>query len=110
MSQYERVYAAFDRASLPHYMLDGLQRYLEQGIPPGSFMTAVLENDFINAACRADGSNRQCLHDWALFVYNHMPSSSWGNRAKVDAWMAAARARNAAIAHALATNHDGHDV
>lgn len=40
-----------------------LERYLNNGIMPGSFMTAVLENNLKEAIGRADMTNRSNLHN-----------------------------------------------
>lgn len=68
------------------YMADGVQRYVEDGIMPGDFLTAVLENDFKGAVSRADMSNLPLLHDWMIFVVNEMPLQAQGSPEKVRAW------------------------
>lgn len=47
--------------SLPAHMQDGMKRYIEDRIAPGGFAIAVLMNDFVNAATKADSINRQAL-------------------------------------------------
>jgi len=42
-------------------------------LPVGHFLTAVLKNDFIEACCRADSTNKMLLSMYALFLYNAMP-------------------------------------
>ena len=44
-----------------------------KNLPVGHFLTAVLENDFIEACCRADSTNKMLLPMYALFLYNHVP-------------------------------------
>jgi hypothetical protein len=63
-----------------------LERYLNQGISPGSFMTAVLENDLANAVGRADHQNLANLSNIVGYIYNHLPLSSWGSPEKVAKW------------------------
>lgn len=75
----------YDR--LPAHMQDGARRYIEQGIPPGSFLLAVLENNFTRAVSGADEINRQHLQDWAHWLIWDIPSAAWGSRSKVNAWM-----------------------
>ena len=65
----------------------GLVRYVEHGILPGSFLTAVLENNLTEAACRADSDNLPRLHMWADVVYNHVPTGARGEH--VAAWVRA---------------------
>ena len=82
-----------DYTCVPEHMRGGLQRYIEDGIEPGSFLLAVLANDFVNAIGMADGINREYLSDWALFLYNELPGRGshkpdcWGSREAVDNWI-----------------------
>ena len=68
------------------YMKDGLKRYIENGIPAGSFMTAMLANDFLGAVMKADATNLLRLRDWALFIANDLPDECWGSYEKVENW------------------------
>ena len=68
------------------YMADGLRLYFERGILPGSFMTAVLMNDFIAACHAADYTNRDALWEWGCWLYNNAPKGSWGSHDAVIAW------------------------
>ncbi len=71
---------------LPSYMHSGIRLYLLRGILPGSFLTAVLENNLAAAASQADDANRELLFDYANFLYNHFPSDAWGSPEKIKAW------------------------
>lgn len=68
------------------HMEPGVRLYVEEGIQPGSFMRAVLANDFMGAVKRADSSNGELLREWAQFVYNYLPSDCWGSYKTVDDW------------------------
>ena len=76
----------FDSCDIPDYMRDGITLYVEHGILPGSFMTAVLENKLVQAVGHADDTNSRLLKNYAMFLYNEMPSQSWGSPEKVDKW------------------------
>lgn len=80
----------YDRVPVD-YMADGLQRYIEHGVPPGSFMTAVLCNDLMDAAGRADDTNRRYLFEWAGWLYNYAPPACYGSPEKVKAWIESRR-------------------
>ena len=73
---------------LPEHMQDGMRLYIERGVEPGSFITAVLCNDLMGALGKADDINRHRLFDYGLFLYNEVPSSCFGSREKVAAWVA----------------------
>lgn len=77
------------RYDIPEYMRKGLALYLTEGRRPRHFLTAVLENDLLEACARADDTNLQLLPAYVRFLFNHAPSASFGSPAKVDAWMAA---------------------
>jgi hypothetical protein len=67
-------------------MEPSVRLYVEEGIPPGSFLKAVLANDFMRAVSRADSSNGELLREWAMFVYNYLPTDCWGSYEIVDGW------------------------
>lgn len=68
-------------------LLGALERYLNNGIMPGGFLTAVLENNLAEAFGRADDTNSRNLKNIVGYVYNHVPGSAWGSRAKIDQWL-----------------------
>ena len=72
---------------LPEHMRGGMQRYIERGIPPGSFLSAVLANNFALAVSLADSINRHRLPDFAEFLYSEAPSLCWGSRESVKRWI-----------------------
>ena len=74
--------------NLPEHMRDGARNYVESGIPPGGFMRAIMANDFLEAAGRADHINVEALKSWALFIYNDVPRECHGSYERVDAWCA----------------------
>lgn len=77
---------------LPVEMRESARAYIEDGLPPRGFLHAVLTNDFVGAATRADMVNRACLHDWAMWLWNEAPSRCWGSPAKVENWIEAREA------------------
>jgi hypothetical protein len=72
--------------AIPARMHGGIVRYMLSGVVPGSFLRAVFENDLMGAAGKADAENMLLLHVYARFIYNHMPTPSWGSPEKVKAW------------------------
>jgi hypothetical protein len=67
-------------------MTDGLKLYVERGIMPGDFLTALLSNDLVEAFRRADDNNTAAMRSWALFVYSDLPRGCWGSREIVQTW------------------------
>lgn len=64
-----------------------LERYLNNGIMPGSFLTAVLENNLCEAFGRADSGNSANLKNIVGYIYNNFPSNAWGSRERVDNYL-----------------------
>ena len=76
---------------IPEYMMGGVTRYIEHGIPPGDFLTAVICNDLFEAISRADDTNMRNLPAYIGYFYNKAPSECFGSKEKMDAWIKAKR-------------------
>lgn len=76
----------FQEFYIPERMLEAIDRYVKQGIPPGSFLTAIFSNDLVGAAGKADDENLRNLPAYADYLYNRIPSSCWGSREIVNGW------------------------
>lgn len=74
---------------IPEHMHDGVRRYVMNGEAIGGFLTAIMANDFMESAIRADHMNLVALQGWATFLYNSVPASGRGSREIVKAWQAA---------------------
>lgn len=73
---------------IPDHMRGGIERYVLHGVPMGHFGTALLSNDFMGAANRADSENLACLGQWAQFLYNYVPNGCKGSPERVSEWIA----------------------
>lgn len=73
--------------NLPPHMRQGVIDYLENGIPPGGFLQAVLENKLVESFGRADDDNRRVMWEWANWLYNYCPIPAWGSSEKVAQWI-----------------------
>lgn len=67
--------------------IKSIENYYYHKFHPGSFVYAMLCNDFVGAATRADSWNQEKLHDYAMWLINRMPPGSWGNKETVDEWL-----------------------
>lgn len=76
-----------DYNKLPEHMQSGARLYIEQGILTGSFLTAVLQNNLVNAIGQADSINRQELLAWANWLMWDIPAIAWGSVEKVQAYI-----------------------
>jgi hypothetical protein len=77
-----------DYTLLPEHLRDGMKRWIEFGIRPGSFLLAILHNDLEQACLRADAYSMYRMADIAKFMALEAPAECWGSCAKVDAWEA----------------------
>lgn len=85
MTQYE-----FKAAPAPtQYVEESMRLWVNKGILPGAFGTALLMNSLSGAVMAADASNRACIVDWVEWCYWNLPSICWGSEEKVLAWEAA---------------------
>ena len=77
-----------DYSTLPDGLQGGMKRYVEDGILPGNFLTAILENDQVTAVFRADDTNVKLIPDIVKWVHWEIPNSAWGSKENVTRWMA----------------------
>ncbi|MCR9254738.1 MAG: hypothetical protein NXI16_01430 [Alphaproteobacteria bacterium] len=70
-------------------MRGGIERYIEQGVPMGGFLTALASNDLKEACARADSNNSRLIFEWVAWFWNYAPSECWGSPDRVSAWIAA---------------------
>ena len=71
---------------VPEHLQPGLARYILHGVLPGSFLKAVLSNNLLNAAVRADETSLAALPDIARFLLNSAPPACYGTGDKMQFW------------------------
>lgn len=76
----------FRQFHIPDRMMDG-RIYIENGIEPGGFLTAIICNDLSGAVGQADEENLANLPAFVSYFYNEAPSPCWAAE-KMEAWMA----------------------
>lgn len=72
---------------IPERTAQGLKRYVEDRIPPGGFLMAVLENRLLETYQRADGENRGVIPEIVNYIYTHLPYDCWGSKKAVEKWL-----------------------
>ena len=89
------------RHGVPYYMHGGIRRYLLDGIVPGDFLSAIVNNDLKAAYGCADDTNTTILLAYVRFFYNCAPALAWGRATSVHDWATAHNdARDAATRRA----------
>ena len=79
---------------IPAHMRHGVEMYVEKGQRPGSFLSAIFENNLVESVARADSTNQIYIIAWAKFLYAEMPATSWGSKEKIEEWIKARREEN----------------
>ena len=85
--QYEDVKDVkhkYPKAPLP--VLEAIHRYATKGYLPGSFTTAVLENDLRHAMVLADKNSKAGIDDIIKYCLYEIPGPCWGSPDKVERW------------------------
>lgn len=72
---------------IPAHTKAALDRYVNDRLLPGGFLTAVLSNDLFGAVGQADSENLAALPEIVRYVYNELPSGSWGSKDRIWRWV-----------------------
>ena len=72
---------------IPELTVSALERYINDRIPTGGFLDAVLRNDLFGAISRADEFNSRSLPEIVKFIYNNLPGNSWGDSERIKSWL-----------------------
>ena len=73
--------------TIPDATAEGLMRYLDHHVRPGSFLSAVICNDLRESLGCADDENAASLQALVAFLYNEVPTVAWGSPEKFQAWL-----------------------
>jgi hypothetical protein len=69
--------AALDEL-VPSHDHGGIRRYYQDGIPPGHFLTAIIDNDLKGVFARADEINKAAIEQILMWFRWHPPAGTWG--------------------------------
>lgn len=84
-NEYKRKLVEY---GIPGHMHKGYINYILYGTPGGSFLQAILTNDFIGAFDCADEKNQAMMKNHANFLYNVAPMAAIGSRENYYRWIA----------------------
>lgn len=76
-----------EKADVPEHLREGLVRYLVHRIQPGHFLTAVLENNLLQAVARGDDVSLAGLPNLMRFLVNAAPGDASGSPETVREWL-----------------------
>ena len=77
----------FNQFYIPERMMSGIRRYVEHGVRPGDFLSAVIQNNLSQAVGRADTENLKNIPAFVAYLYNECPGNCWGSPEKMESWM-----------------------
>jgi len=72
---------------LPPHIRGGAKMYIEEYIPPGDFLQAVICNNLKESFIRADETNTRMMWNIVNFFYNEAPMNCWGSEKKMRSWL-----------------------
>ena len=78
---------SLENSKIPHYMHGGIIRYIENHIPPGDFLSAILCNDLYEACGRADDTNCHLLYEYVSWFYGNVSDNCWGSPERYNQWI-----------------------
>ena len=82
-----RLYKTFSNWDVPRDFADTMANYLIYGYQPGSFFTATLANDLMQAIASSHPSNTiNSLKALAGWINEYCPKEAYGSYVKVTAW------------------------
>lgn len=67
--------------------LNAIIRYVDNRIPTGDFLYAVLTNNLKDSFALADDENCRDLKEIVQYCYWEIPSECWGSPEKVRVWL-----------------------
>lgn len=82
----------FTKPDLPYHafpvagLAGGVQRWIEHGIPPGHFLSAIISNDLLEAFRRADDSTASAMKSIVIWFYRFAPCGCWGSPTALSEW------------------------
>lgn len=77
----------FNQYYIPERMMPGIRRYVEHGVEPGNFLSAVIQNNLSQAVGRADNENLKNIPAFVSYFYNECPLVCWGSKEKMEKWI-----------------------
>ena len=72
---------------IPGSLHGGIIRWVCDGIPPGSFLKRIIENDAEGATLRADQVNVHHVAKLLLWFTREAPAECWGSNTNILDWI-----------------------
>jgi hypothetical protein len=72
---------------IPLLIKSGIDRYVSEHTPVGSFLTAVLSNDLMGAIGHADNDSLAALREICSYIHWEIPAMCHGSKEVVENWL-----------------------
>jgi hypothetical protein len=86
---------------IPRAIKQQIDDYIDYGVLPSDFLSAMLCNNIRLAVAHADDFNKSALFDIVIYLENFMPNMAWGSAERVEKWLAFHRNNLAFIVEAI---------
>lgn len=73
---------------VPPHLREGLERWIRNGVEPGGFLRALLQNDLVGAVLRADPISREAIPSVVRWLTESAPEGSYGSLKNYQNWPA----------------------
>ena len=89
MSETQTNYASYQVRGfyIRPQMMGAIRRYIEEGLQPGDFLTALICNNLRESVARADDENMRNLPAYVAYLYNEAPADCWGTKERMADWI-----------------------
>lgn len=77
----------YNERKIPALTMETINNYVENRWLPGSFVTAILENNLKQAYWNADDENLVAIPAIVYHMHNNVRSDCWGSPEAVRAWL-----------------------
>lgn len=71
---------------LPEHFREPVRLYVEQGVRPGDMITAILNNNLLDACCWIQPELLPQIKELVLWFHWEVPALSWGSPIRVWLW------------------------
>lgn len=87
LTEENMILDSLRHSEVPDNLHYGIMRYICHELQPGSYLTAVLENDLLQAINRGDDDTLKGLVATVRWLFNKAPGDCWGTPRKVYDWL-----------------------
>ena len=76
----------YDGARFPYAMRKAMTDWVLEAVPPGNFLTAVIQNNLREAVCMADDHNVKIIKQYVIWFINRTDRRCWGSIERFVNW------------------------